>query len=75
VKRTPFWVSGAPSSRRDSRATDHFGNVLRNIGCQGLVFPSVRSHLLSLYENGVLTNFYGWNLEPVCPSCGYPGDV
>jgi len=42
--------------------TDIFGTTLRNIGCNGLVFPSARSDHLARIENGVLTDFYGWNL-------------
>lgn len=42
--------------------TDVLGTMLRNIGCNGLVFPSARSDHLAHIENGVLSEFYGWNL-------------
>jgi hypothetical protein len=66
IRKITNWISATPmlvaKSAGGNSLTDHFGNVLRNIGCQGLVFPSARSDYLSQFEKGVLTNFYGWNL-------------
>jgi hypothetical protein len=66
IRKIRSWSDAMPiltgKSVGGNSLTDHFGIVLRNFGCQGLVFPSARSDYLSQFENGTLTNFYGWNL-------------
>jgi len=42
--------------------TDIAGKWLRQIGADGLIFPSARADVSVTYSNGVLSSWYGWNL-------------
>ena len=42
--------------------TDIAGRWLRQIGADGLIFPSARADVSVTYSNGILNSWYGWNL-------------
>jgi hypothetical protein len=42
--------------------TDMFGNLLRNIGVEALIYPSSRADNAALWDEGVLRTSRGWNL-------------
>ncbi|CAH2402713.1 hypothetical protein [Mesorhizobium escarrei] len=66
IRKIDIWADAMPvltgKSFGGNPITDHFGMMLRNIGCEGLVFPSARSDYLAHFENGTLANFFGWNV-------------
>jgi hypothetical protein len=42
--------------------TDMVGTLLRHLGCEALVYPSVRNDYVAIFEKGTLQYSSGWNL-------------